>query len=342
MNAFERYLSAVRSNLPRDQRDDIVAELTENLQDRFADRAAELGRPLTDAEQDAILKDHGHPIAVAARYRGDDASLRFGRQLIGPELFPLYTRVLAINVAITVVLGAVLAIVLAGGGEAGPAVYGLGVPLIIQFLVVTGIFVFVDRQLAAEIAAGRWDPRTVGPIDDYVPDTGLDSVAQHLVGPLRRHLWPRVASLWDLAVAAIGIVVWLALPQYRTIGFVEAGPGIIDLYLPILVLAAASLVQPAVNLVEPGWIRFRSAARAVVDAGFTIAFLVSLGIGRWVVPAAGVTGADELATIDAINEFIRIGLAISVVLTGAMAAFELRRLVQLSRPDGTHERATAG
>ena len=37
-------------------------------------------------------------MAVAARYRGDERSVTFGGRLIGPELFPTYMKVLAVNV----------------------------------------------------------------------------------------------------------------------------------------------------------------------------------------------------------------------------------------------------
>ena len=49
MDLLDRYLNAVRSFLPPAQRDDITTELAANLQAQMEDRAAELGRPLSEA-----------------------------------------------------------------------------------------------------------------------------------------------------------------------------------------------------------------------------------------------------------------------------------------------------
>ena len=75
MTLVDRYLGAVRDNLPRAQRDDIIEELEDSLRSRMEDEAAARGRPLTEAEEAAILKGFGNPMAVAARYRGDERSV---------------------------------------------------------------------------------------------------------------------------------------------------------------------------------------------------------------------------------------------------------------------------
>jgi len=121
MTLVERYVRAVRDFLPRAQKDDITNELSDSIQSRFEDEAEARGRPLTEEEQVAILRSLGHPMAVAARYRGDDRSVRFGGQLIGPELFPTYLTVLRINFAITLIIGAVSLVV---GGSIWSAIAG--------------------------------------------------------------------------------------------------------------------------------------------------------------------------------------------------------------------------
>src|SRR5690348_17831681 len=47
------------------------------------DKADALGHPLTEEEQADVLRHHGHPMMVAARYQPH-------RSLIGPEIFPFY------------------------------------------------------------------------------------------------------------------------------------------------------------------------------------------------------------------------------------------------------------
>ncbi|MBA2286372.1 MAG: hypothetical protein H0W02_12895, partial [Ktedonobacteraceae bacterium] len=54
-------MRAVKTYLPRAQQDDIVKELSANLYAQMEDREAELGRHLTEAEDEELLKQHGHP-----------------------------------------------------------------------------------------------------------------------------------------------------------------------------------------------------------------------------------------------------------------------------------------
>jgi hypothetical protein len=86
MELLDRYLNSIRSCLPEAQRDDIVNELSENLHAQIEDKEAKLGCPLSEAEVEAVLKRHGHPLVVATRFRQDQRSVAFGKQWIGPVL----------------------------------------------------------------------------------------------------------------------------------------------------------------------------------------------------------------------------------------------------------------
>jgi hypothetical protein len=87
MALVDRYLQAVKFWLPRKQKDDIIAELYEDLRSQIEDQEAELGRKLTDTEVEPILKRCGSPMAVAERYLPQQS-------LIGPALFPIYRVVI--------------------------------------------------------------------------------------------------------------------------------------------------------------------------------------------------------------------------------------------------------
>jgi hypothetical protein len=108
MQLLDSYLRAVKRYLPRAQSSDIIKELSDDLRSQLEDQEAAAGRPLTDEEIAAFLKQHGDPMTVARRYRQDSPSLTIGWELIGPELFPMYLILLSINLVITV---AALAIV---------------------------------------------------------------------------------------------------------------------------------------------------------------------------------------------------------------------------------------
>jgi hypothetical protein len=82
-----RYLQAIGDYLPASTRDDVLAELRANLQAQVDDRIEELNRPLTEPELADLLKQHGRPVLVAARYLPQ-------QYLIGPAIFPYYLMVL--------------------------------------------------------------------------------------------------------------------------------------------------------------------------------------------------------------------------------------------------------
>jgi hypothetical protein len=80
---LERYLQAVGRHLSAGSKSDTLQELRANLLAEMDDKAELLGRLLTEDEEAEVLRGHGHPSIVAARYQPQ-------RSLIGPEIFPFY------------------------------------------------------------------------------------------------------------------------------------------------------------------------------------------------------------------------------------------------------------
>src|SRR5262249_34118727 len=107
MELTERYLQAVREYLIGTRREDIVKELGDNILSQMEDKAAELGRPLNEIEQAAVLKQYGHPLVAAARYRRLPL-----QQLIGPALFPLYWYALQAVLVFVALLHIIAAVVI--------------------------------------------------------------------------------------------------------------------------------------------------------------------------------------------------------------------------------------
>jgi len=83
MDLLDRYLQAVKFWLPKVQRDDIVAELSEDIRSHIEEKETELGRKLNEVEVGTILKGRGRPVLVANRYLAQE-------HLIGPAFFPIY------------------------------------------------------------------------------------------------------------------------------------------------------------------------------------------------------------------------------------------------------------
>ena len=325
MTLVERYLRAVRDFLPRGQQDDIINELSDSIQSRFEDEEASLGRPLVEAEQVAILKGLGHPMAVAARYRGDERSVRFGRQLIGPELFPTYLTVLRINLAITLIIGAVALVV---SGSVWSAVAGVIVPFVIQFMIVTLVFIWVERRWLRD--PDGWDPRTVNSMGPDVDVSTLDGLAVQLIGKPHIRAVAVTTSVLEIGLLALALTFWLAIGLPEQIAFLKRGPGWTDVWPAATAVLVFALAIPVVNLFRPAWTRFRVAGHALTDIASIAILAVSLMLGSWVVlvdPASA--RADERELADLINTIVRISVALTLVLTATNAVLEIRRFVQL-------------
>jgi hypothetical protein len=87
MELLDRYLESVRKHLPWQRQDDIIAELRSNLEAQLEEKEEALGRPLTQAEAEAWIRQLGMPLQVAAAYQPQ-------RFLIGPSIYPTYRYVL--------------------------------------------------------------------------------------------------------------------------------------------------------------------------------------------------------------------------------------------------------
>lgn len=95
------------------------------------------------------------------------------------------------------------------------------------------------------------------------------------------------------------------------------------IYTPVLLLAAAGMIQAGISRVVPRWIRFRMISRAAIDGGwFALAGLL-IRAGSWVVvadPDHPASLAGQRAT-DMLNQWILVSLLVVV----AISAFRFGR-----------------
>jgi len=231
MRLVDSYVEAVRLYLPRANRDDIIRELSANLQAQMEEKAGELGRPLTDEEQMALLKQHGDPMLVARRYRQDRPSLTIGWELIGPELFPMYLIFLTINISLSIGFTAMYYIALKRPLTIDPFVW----PVIMQVLCVTTVFIILN-------AIRRKHPQPW-----YYPPAALAPMV-----PI-----PRWASLSGLVVWTLFTAWWAAAPFYPQLVLGSSAKGLQlapiwhRIYGPALALLLAGIAQRAYNLARP-------------------------------------------------------------------------------------------
>ncbi|HYJ79909.1 MAG TPA: hypothetical protein VEW03_09930, partial [Longimicrobiaceae bacterium] len=158
MSMIDRWLRTVEFWLPKGQRKDVIAELSDDLRSQLEDREAELGRAPTDAELKAFLDERGDPMLVAARYLPP-------RYLIGPELFPIYRLVLKLVFLFYLVPSLLVGVALIAFevtpelSAAGLLEYGWTVA-VHAFAIITAIFAFLQRSpVVAARLAGREVPR---------------------------------------------------------------------------------------------------------------------------------------------------------------------------------------
>lgn len=295
----ERYLHAVRWGLPAAKADDIVAELRDVLASRQEDREEELGRPLTTQESGALLKDFGHPLVVAARYRP--------RQwLIGPDVFPFYFFVARIVVLIAVGLQVVVAAarIIFGDAAAGPILAqswgGLWASLFISLGIVTLVFAVLERVGFPTEHLQKWGPEQLPPITHG-----------------RKSMWE---SGFEVAAGAIFLLWWAGVVPFpipwRGPGFhLEPAPIFATLYWPILVLLAVRLVQNLIEWLRPGW-RW---VRDMLAVATTVAGLALLAIiyraGQWITVASDGMSTSKAADLaNALNLSLKIALVVAAVI----------------------------
>jgi hypothetical protein len=334
MQLLDRYLKAVGKGLPEDQRDDILRELSEDIRSEMEEKQRELARPLTEAEQEAILKQRGNPILLAARYRQDHRTVAFGRQLIGPVLFPFYIKVLSFNLGLTFAVVSIifLALVFSGQKITFHDVFSTCVmQLFIQAGIVTFIFSMVERSLNKY--PDRWNLR--GPGGGVHLDLNIDKKIQLRIAENPQRV-SRFESVSIIVAAAVALV-WLAEVQsnpflifWGAASFLKLAPVWQHMYLPIVALTLWGMTRAAINLVRPRWTRLRTISDVGTHAAGLVIMYLLLRAGAWVALADGVgTPAPNLSrTVDSINQFILFGLMITAVISAVTLVLKLIRLLR--------------
>ena len=339
MQLLDRYLESVRSCLPEAQRDDIVNELSENLRSQIEDREAGLARPLNEPEVEAILKEHGHPLVVAARYRRDQRSLAFGRQWIGPTLFPFYIRVLKFNLGLTslILIGVFVALFASGHSitvlSAVPQFIYSG---LIQFTIITLVFAAADRHWT--LHPDRWDPRNL-----KHPWHPAFAIQAELKGIAAARKNGRRVSRFDSVSQFVGMglgLVWLRVAQaapFMIFGpaaaFIKSAPIWHEFYAPVVCLFLAGMLQAVISLFRPDWYQLRLVYRVANDLVWFVIVLLLLRAGHWVMLADAAGNAEGYRrTVEILNELTSFGLAGLAIGVALSLILNLRRLVRAASP----------
>ncbi len=334
MDLVDNYLRAVAKALPQDQREDILGELSEDIRSEMEDRQKALGRPLTEDEQESLLKQRGNPWVLAARYRQDQRSVAFGRQIIGPVLYPFYVKVLAFNLGLTFLIVGVIFTALQLSGQRisfNDMVSTCLLQFFIQFGVVTLIFSMVERHLTKY--PDRWHLKGMG--GKFRLDLKIERDTQVRIDSHKAEV-SRFESLSIIVASAVALVWWTSVQSHPFLifgpaaAFLNLAPIWHQIYFPIVVLTDLEIVRAIINLIRPDWTLFRAIFRVILQAGGLGVAWFAIKAGSWVTVAN--TLADKEGTYAQVAHIVNqcliyvfLGAAILSALTIIFRITELIR-----------------
>jgi hypothetical protein len=305
MDLIERYVAAIRRSLPKAKADDIAAELADELQTRREEREESLGRALTADETSAMLKEFGHPLVIAARYRPQ-------QYLIGPDVFPFYLYVLKVVLAIGAALLGGLAIVglvlrqneiIRTGTEAVGDLWSF---FFLAIAVVTLVFAVLERFGFPSDHLRKWTPETLPEPSDK-PQSQWESALEVGLGIAFLLWWTGLVAIPDIAGTG-GVRV-------------EAAPVWDEFYLPILILASAQLAVNMLKWLRPRWKRV-AGVLTIATSLATLAVIAGLQqAGTWVV----VTRTSSLDSPGAarLGESVNLAIQITLVIVAVMMVLQV-------------------
>jgi hypothetical protein len=306
MELLDKYLAALEKLLPRETGADILREIADEIQSQMEEKADALGHPLTGDEQSEVIRRHGHPMIVAARYGRE-------RRLIGPALFPIYWQTLRISILVAL---AVWTVIIAAALMSSPDPARAWAPLVLRvpgvlitiFGVITALFAVAELvgPCAGPNLHARWDPRSL-------PDP--------------RPSGERAEAVVGLLAGVIGLAWWVVVPSMPFLAFGPAasfltlGPSWQQLYWPVLILIAANVGRSALCI----WWSDRHAWQArtgmALDAAEIGILLLALRSAGWVAVQPGVPGGYAAAA-EALNRILGAGSAVGMLVRTVQFVFK--------------------
>jgi hypothetical protein len=320
MEMIERYLQAVKFWLPRRQKDDIVAELSADIYAQIEEREAGLGRKLTEAEVEALLKQRGRPVMVANRFLPQE-------QLIGPLLFPVYRFVLKVICLCYLVPWVLVWIGMmtyspASRGHvswfaaAGTAFGALWTTALVAIGTATLVFAILERVQAKSHFLDDWSPRKLPPVRNP-------------------NLIPRGSSSVELAVNLL-FFAWWAIYAHSAEVHIGATVHIslnaqwLWFFWSYLLLALANAALAAAKLMHPFWTMRQAALRLLTDTAGAALFcwLMKANILAGIAVSA-VPPEKTLIVTHAINFWMVTLFPAAVVIGAITVAVDIYRIVRL-------------
>jgi len=319
MELLERYLQAIRKRLPAKRRDDIVEELRANLLAEAEDMQEKLGRPLHPEEEEALIKHHGHPSVVAARYSPQ-------QYLIGPKMFPYYWFALRTALGIAALVYAIVNSILLAVGTLDPSrivstVLGfIGIVAVQVTMWVTIVFValeFAVQRFGAKLDfMESWNPRTLPRVDPNPHNCSKSPIADFLLH-FSFAIYLVVAWRHPFLMFGPGVAFFRSSPF-------QLAPVLYNFYWAFVVMAFTQAALHALYIL----VRRARPLRLYTDAlaqlfGFTI-LILAIRVHDLIVvnpSASDLAGAQH--TAQQLNMAILIALRMAAAVTAVVSVWKL-------------------
>lgn len=296
MDLLDRYLVAVRRNLPAKDADDIIAELRDVLLAQAEEREERTGQ----VDWTGLLREFGHPLTVAARYRSQ-------QWLIGPELYPFYLYFLKMIGGIVAVVVIVTAVVKGVVHQGAPG------PMIVDLLgslwwsvagtvgSVTIAFAAVERYGGVDRHFRNWKPGDLPELPEL----------SEIVGKPKK----RWEHAFEVAAGLLMLLWWvgavrLPFPTHSADFRLELAPVWTQLYWLILALLAARLVYNALRWLRPGWNWLAGFFGITTAVGGVILAALLHRAGQWATVVPLDMAAERAAKL---QESLNLALGIAII-----------------------------
>jgi hypothetical protein len=319
MALVDRYLHAVKFWLPRNQKDDIIAELSEDLRSQIEDQETELGHQLSDAEVEPILKRCGSPMAVAGRYLPQQS-------LISPALFPIYRMVIRALFFYFLLPWLLLLIGIAifspdfraahPGAALAASIEPWWLACTYSLFFNTLAFALLDRSQARSRVLSDWNPHTLPAVRD----------------PL--HI-PRGGTVFELTFCLATLVLWVQFGAFRsvfhffglTVSLSSRWP---YFFWGLNLLSLAGIAFACLNLSSPRWTRLSASLRFGIDCyTYSLVYWVFRANLVETLSASTLSSSQASELVKSLN-FWMASSSIWVIVVGALVLiFDLRRILRV-------------
>lgn len=246
LELIHRYVSQVGELLPQRQRDDVMAELRSLLEEGVEERARASGREVDEELTAAFLIEFGAPGKVAERYGGEPC------YLIGPRLFPIFSRVLKIScfgIGVACLVGFLFSARIVPPW--GPTEFwhvqalvswllGFAQAALANAAILVFTFAVIERFLPATWRPkSDWDPRKLPPLPAAAATDRVSRPIQVV----------KIYGLVFLAVVLNFYPQWFGIVSFTDVGVQKTPFKDLGMYLPVPLIDVGWAIAVALSIV---------------------------------------------------------------------------------------------